>query len=852
MYNVAELQNKYGELFVRQMELEEHYKGLGAEAMKKAYQNAKEMEDGLTCTKLGQRFISLQYQAVYDGVKVFLETALAPHCGTKAAYTALIEEMNNVFSADREQLIHLLTFSTLSNLFNGTLTKITSHSILCQWIARELYNETRLQAFKNHLGDEQGFIDTGIDKRVGAAYRTYYVVKLMEHRNYTYTTWNKKDSLQFAASLIQVVLKACDYFEESVNSQNILEIVATQKLLDAWQVNEQAVINNSYKFCPTVIPPIPWQDVFTGGYYGALAGQHDLLRLRKGKDVYAKKYVKKLGQLELEGVRKAINAVQATPWKINKEVLAVLSELVKRGGGVAGIPQLNEVLPPHVLPEDHTDEQKLAFKKDMARWHRSEKRRKSIALRALSNIRIAEEFKDFERIYFPCNMDFRGRVYPIPPFNFQGDDVNKSLLLFADVPPCEDEASYDWFMVEGANLAGYDKASYEDRIAWIKEREAQILDVVKNPLGNLWWADMDSPCQFLAWCFEYGRLVEHIKEHGSIKGFITGINVAFDGTCSGLQHFSAILRDPVGGKAVNLIPGEKPSDIYGIVAEKVNKVLAEDVMHGTLDETAENKRGEKFLKYGTRTLAEQWTAYGVTRKVTKRSVMTLAYGSKEYGFRDQLLDDIIKPDKDANGDASVFADSDFQAAGYLAKLIWDAVGTTVIAAVEGMKWLQACARKVTKNGQVVCWCTPMGLPVQQAYMKQKNVCVQVRCAGKRIRIYDNEDTGEIDSRSQASGIAPNFIHSMDAAHLQLTICNCVDAGLVHFAMIHDSYGTTVAQAQKMYQIVRESFIQMYTENDVFVNFKNDMQALTDEKLPELPNKGSLDINVVRDSKYIFS
>lgn len=533
MYNAEEQNKKYGELFVRQMELEERYKGLGAEAMQKTYQNAKEMEDGLTCTKLGQRFISLQYQAVFDGVQAFVEAALAPHCGTKAAYTALIAEMANVFAEDREHLLHLLTFTTLSNLFNGTLTKITYHSILCQWIAKELFNETRLQAFLTHLGDRQGLALAGIDKRVGASYRTYYATTLMEHEKFVYPAWNKKDGLQFAASLIQVVLKACDYFEESLNSSGVLEIVATQKLLDAWQANEEALVNNSYKFCPTVIPPIPWEDVNVGGYYGALAGQHGLLRLRKSKDVYAKKYVSKLNQLELNEVRKAINAVQATPWKINTKVLEVLKELVERGGGVAGIPQLGEVPAPHVLPEEHTEDQKKAFKKDMARWYRTEKRRKSIALRVLSNIRIANEFKDFERIYFPCNMDFRGRVYPIPPFNFQGDDVNKSLILFADVPPCEDEASYDWFMVEGANLAGYDKASYEDRIAWIKSFEAQILDVVKNPLGNLWWADMDSPCQFLAWCFEYGRLVEHIKEHGSIKGFITGINVAFDGTCSG-------------------------------------------------------------------------------------------------------------------------------------------------------------------------------------------------------------------------------------------------------------------------------------------------------------------------------
>lgn len=315
-----------------------------------------------------------------------------------------------------------------------------------------------------------------------------------------------------------------------------------------------------------------------------------------------------------------------------------------------------------------------------------------------------------------------------------------------------------------------------------------------------------------------------------------------------MQHFSAILRDPIGGNAVNLIPGEKPHDIYGIVAEKVNTAIDIDLRGGTPDEVQDDK-----IKYGTKTLAQIWRTYGVTRKVTKRSTMTLAYGSKEYGFRDQVLDDIITPDRNEKGEASVFNDyNQWQASAYMAKLIWNAVGKTVVKAVEGMKWLQTCAKKVTKNGQVVTWMTPMGLPVQQSYMKCESTCVRMRLAGKFIRLYSVKPTGDIDKSAQASGIAPNFIHSMDAAHLQLTVCNCVDQGIHHFAMIHDSYGCPVAQAKTMYEVVRRSFIQMYTEHDVLVDFRNDMQIFTDAKLPAPPQKDNLDIQQVLESKYIFS
>jgi len=42
-------------------------------------------------------------------------------------------------------------------------------------------------------------------------------------------------------------------------------------------------------------------------------------------------------------------------------------------------------------------------------------------------------FKNVDQIYFPHNMDFRGRVYPIPPhLNHMGADVNRGLLEFAE------------------------------------------------------------------------------------------------------------------------------------------------------------------------------------------------------------------------------------------------------------------------------------------------------------------------------------------------------------------------------------------------------------------------------------
>lgn len=834
-------------LYFEELELEARYKTFGEQKLRQAYDKAK-AEGQVGTTTLGQKFIAHQYSNVFEAVKLFVENALAPKRGVKPAYVSILFEMVELYKEEKDQMYSLLAFSALSTLMDNMMRrKELFMSNVSQWIGKEIQDEYNLTRYLSQKPSREPIVTKGIDQRVQSFYRRAYAIAWMKRDGYQAPKWDKQDLMQLAASLINIIITTTNYFE--YNQQGTaLHIQPTQSLLDAWSTNEDNVVANSYRLCPTIIPPKPWTTYDDGGYYGELQSISTLLRFHDQRTVFGKKYLKKLGQMELAGVRKAINSIQATPWKINKKVLAVIQDVMELGGGRAGIPYINEAPKPMVLPNAPTEEQLKEYRKVMVGYYKDETRRKSLALRAIGNIKTAEEFSKYDKIYFPCNMDFRGRVYPLPSFSFQGDDLNKGLILFADAPACEDMEDINWLAVHGANLAGVDKVSYDDRIQWIKDNELEILASADNPLANTFWMNQDEPCQFLAFCFEWQAWKQWEIEHGSPKGFVSGIPVAFDGTCSGLQHFSAILRDPVGGAAINLLPSDKPNDIYGVVAEKVNVAIGEDLRSGTLDDVAETK-----IKFGTKTLAQLWSMYGVTRKVTKRSVMTLAYGSKEYGFRDQLFEDIIKKDMQEQKDASVFTEENcWQASAYMAKLIWNAVRTTVVAAVDGMKWLQDCAKLVTKKGQVVTWTTPMGLPVQQSYMECVSTQVRLRCAGKNIRLYGLNVTGNIDKRAQAQGVAPNFIHSMDASHLQLTVCIAAELGIRHFAMIHDSYGSPVAQAKTMYKAVRQSFIEMYTEQDVLENFKNDMLKLSDTSLPTLPKRGDLKLDEIANSKYIFS
>ena len=54
----------------------------------------------------------------------------------------------------------------------------------------------------------------------------------------------------------------------------------------------------------------------------------------------------------------------------------------------------------------------------------------------LSSVQVAQAFRKEASIYFPHNLDFRGRAYPMHPhLNHLGGDVNRGLLQFADAKP---------------------------------------------------------------------------------------------------------------------------------------------------------------------------------------------------------------------------------------------------------------------------------------------------------------------------------------------------------------------------------------------------------------------------------
>lgn len=843
-----------------ELELEMCAKKKAEEAARRVLENR--CNNGMaTETQVGKGMLNYAYDKFIGNVKEFVEYELKPKCGVQAAYHDILMQMDALYN-DRVHLLAVLALSTISCTLNCIFKKKNEMNDIIAQISNAIEIDASYNAYVNSHPDNLREFETGLKKRVNEHFKVYFMKhKCMPEAGFVWKAWDASARQKLAARLMECLVKDTNLFELSQQNhgkgkQSMDRVLPTQFFIDVWNINESVFMQHAFHAIPTIIPPAEWKDYNYGGYYSELKKDFKLLRLHKNKTIFFTQYLEKLKQTDLTGVLRAVNAVQSTPWKINTKVLAVVEEIMNNGGDLAGIPKFQPYDKLPRLEGDYTEEELKEHKKLAVELIHRENSRKGKALRCLSMIAIAKEYAPYKRIYFPCNMDFRGRVYPIPAFSFQGDDLTKGLLLLADTPAATDEKAEYWMRVAGCEFYGNDKVSFDDQIQWTKDNEEAILSVAADPLGKDkgFWTNSDCPVEFLGWCFEYKEMLDYKDKHnGSVIGWTCGVPVAFDGTCSGLQHFSAALRDEIGGRSVNLIPGDKPRDIYGEVAEKVNVVLRENAVNGTSDAWITNKFGEKTMKWGTKTLAQQWLSYGVNRKVTKRCVMTLAYGAKQFGFKEQILEDTLN-NVYGTDKGSMFTASKNALALYMAKLIWQAASQTVVKAFAGMEWLQKISNVICKEGDVVTWTTPMGLPIQQNYMEMEVKKVKMRFLNVTKNFYVPEITGNIAKKKQTQGIAPNFIHSMDAAHLQLSINMCLDKGIHHFSMIHDSYATSPAQADTLFHTVREAFVKMYTENDVLMNFYEEMQTSISKEcvdMPVPPTKGNLDINQVLDSLYVF-
>lgn len=745
--------------------------------------------------------------------------------GRRKAHTVLLSGMSP------EAVAFLAVRHTL-NAMMGAQAAPTAREVALV-VGRAAYHEKCLGLFAEASPELFYTLVNDLDRRLSKSERHRMTVFRMQAKEngIPFPDWGTGDVTQLGAYLLdqleQLGMVETSRFTPATANKKALrttiEIRLAEPLLEIIGGIKDHIIGTTPYYLPCIEQPKDWVSLSDGGFHTKEMRRMQPFAVRSTN----LRSTEDFDQGSMDIPLAAINALQATRWQINGKVLDAIRDVARHFDMEEILSQAEFPAPPKpdwlngdMKMEDmqpFQQEEFVHWKRLKAEWFTQMKLRGTKYGRFYTATTVADKFRDFPEIYFVYFADFRGRLYAqttgVSP---QGSDMQKALLRFAEGKALDTLDAEKWFCIHGANKWGYDKDSLDGRVAWVKERHQQIMDFASDPVSNNGWRDADTPLQFLAWAFEYAEW------QTSPHTFVSHIPVGMDGSCNGLQNFSAMLRDEVGGKATNLVPAQLPNDIYQMVA---------DVTTLALRQADPDEAGYR----------DKWLRHGINRTLVKRSVMTLPYGSTRFSCSDFIVGDYLKM-----GKATEFEKTEYnKAAQYLSHFVWDAIGEVVVKAREAMTWLQQGAKKVIKNGdETIRWVGPSGFPVIQSYMQRSEHQIHTNlCGSARLKVHT--DTHLPDANRHRNGVAPNFIHSYDAGHLHLVAVAAKAEGM-QLAMIHDDYGTHAADSARFYNIIRETFVAMYER----VTPLDDFAAEYD--LSEPPAKGHLNLRDVLSSPYFFS
>ncbi len=479
------------------------------------------------------------------------------------------------------------------------------------------------------------------------------------------------------------------------------------------------------------------------------------------------------------------------------------------------------------------------------------------AMKVASHRRLGEA-----NFYLPVNMDFRGRIYYRTPWvTPQSNDLGKSLLAFPPTFPGgypSGPAAREAVNLHFSALAGKDKLPYRDRM----ELGEKLRLAVSLP-GDM-VAEADSPLTLAS-------------QHALYRaGDEDRIPIQLDGTCNGLQHLSALVRDEVGGLLVNLMDNgdDKPSDIYGFVSKHF--FLSEDFC-GPREEW-----WHRLIQAGLQ----------FNRKLCKTPVMCLPYGGTLEAIRMAVKASVLeqlgveegelladspwhKVEEDGYGafrsrplaDHPLFNADVARLGGLIHKCIQPAIPRAMLlmAALQGIgKWV---------GTRAIAWSTgPDKAPMWVIQAKSKSARKQVTMKGyhlpdviRRLTLVTN--TNEVDPRAHRTGIIANFVHSLDAEHMARTVGMFRELGGTCVGGIHDCVMVRPSETALMHRCLRETFMQMYERDPLSRPVRLiETEGLDEGKVleygswyelaaasgVEFPSRGTWRPSEVLDSQWFFS
>jgi DNA-directed RNA polymerase len=557
---------------------------------------------------------------------------------------------------------------------------------------------------------------------------------------------------------------------------------------------------------PLLEPPHDWTQVNVGGLPADHWAKVSLIRDHDPSNANAVRNA--IGRGRMRPVLDAVNSLQRVPFAINKPVLDFL-------------------LKDH-RPSDPRPKPPVWQKEKFQQWQEATSRSVVFHLDAV----IAEAMACAERFWIPLNIDFRGRLYGISHFNFQREDRVRGLFLFADGAPIGEEG-LKYLKAHVAKTANGNTFSAEwkpgrlgldGRVAWTDANIETLRQTGEAVLRGepIEYALPKDRYQFLAACVE---LVQALNEGPS---FITRFPLTFDGSCSGLQHLCAMTRSEEG-RYVNLVEADEQDDFYTRVANRVW-----DSVHDTLPDIMAARDDRDIVKQPAMSFFYGSSPGGFSKKKHKRASW------RPYGTTKQIVD-VLKERKQPTKGAKK-----------LAHAINKAIGKMVPRAKATLHYIEYQAEIYAKAGKSWRWTTLLGLPVINAYHERDEKLIAVRLNGRRrFLTFVLGDKPEIDWDKAIGAATANFVHSVDATHLQMVALEAAKAG-IETVPIHDCFGTIAPHAARLNTIIRDQFIELHENNLLAMiseSAKRDLPRGT--QLAHPLEIGTLDLKGVRHNYHAW-
>lgn len=578
-----------------------------------------------------------------------------------------------------------------------------------------------------------------------------------------------------------------------------------------------------------VCEPQPWTDVTDGGYLTLRRKTSSpLLDIHKLRPEAREAALEGITAENMPEVFSAANYLQSIPYQSNDFIQSTLMNLWSEGGGALGVPtRTGPVKPAWPFPdgfnprENGTEKDMEAFQqwKDEMKDYYEKRGIWKGHVHGITGIFRSMHHVGSSNMWFPVFMDTRGRWYYRGMVSPQGDDASKAVLQFGTAKTLGDRGLF-WLRVMVANNFGYDKTSLRDRASWTREHWPEIEKALENPVDYPEvWGD-DEPWNMMAAAKE----LKDALDSGDPQNYRSSYIVHQDASCSGLQHASALMRDKLGGKFVNLVDsGDNKADIYQKVIDEATKAMRKD---------KDSQEDEGIY-------ARHWLNVGIPRALGKKPIMTYTYNATLRGTAiyienyARLEDPSLCPPQHT-----------LRYAYYLARKLFEGIANTVPKAAELKEWLSDLPKQADRT-TYLRWVVPSGFTVLHDYqgIKKRRVSLY-SCGAGTVQI--KEATGGTDLKSSRNALVPNLVHSLDACHMTMVANRCKQEG-IHLAGVHDSFGTHPADADRLGEIIREEFVRMYAEHDILQDL---LTSVGVDK--EIPEKGTLDINEVLKSSFFVS